>query len=156
MICRNLWRLGAQFSAILVMIYTSLWFWNAALWEGLQFCGSAGFRLTSIKPFALAGWLFTPTASNLWQAEARLEAGEPCPPSSLLSCAATPNKTQVKSAAWETCFRSSLSDLWYLSAFLRSNWNVCFGFARGRMGECPLITFLVSRKIQSCAWGKGH
>lgn len=154
MICRHLWRLGAQFSTLLMMIYTSSWCWNAALW-GLKFWCSAGFKPTRIKPTALAGWIFTPFASNLWQAE-EAWGGDACPPSSLLSCVATPNKTQVKNVAWETSFRSSLSGLWYSSAFLRSNWKVCFGFARGRTGECPLITFLVSRKIQFCARGKGH
>ena len=155
----GLHRVGHDWSnlaaAAAVLIYTSLGPDNAALW-GLQFCGSAGFKPVSIKPFALAGQIFTPTASNLWQAEARLEVGELCPPSFLLSCMTTPNKTQVKDITGEACFRSSLSGLWFSSAFLRSNWNVCFGFARGRMGDCPLITFLVSGKIQSCAWGKGH
>ena len=47
--------------------------------------------------------------------EAGLEVRSTCPPSSLLSYAAAPNKTQVKNAAWEACFRSSLSCLLYTS-----------------------------------------
>lgn len=151
MICRNLRRLGVQVSTILVVIYTSLWSWNAALWEGLRFCGSAGFKPASIKPIALARWIFTPTASNLWWAEARLEVWRACA-LSLFSSLVQPLQIRHR---WKVAHGRPASEAACQASDTHQYfWDpiemYVFGFARGRMGDCPLITFLVSGKIQSC------
>lgn len=53
-------------------------------------------------------------------------------------------------------FRKQVVGSLIVVSISESQLKVRFGFAKGRRGEGLFETFLVSGKIQSCAWGEGH